>query len=59
MITAPSSTLGIAQAMKRLLDDQEFSSQLRATAAEWARSRYSITELVHVNLDFWSRIRDA
>ena len=59
LLVDPFDPASIAQAMKRLLDDQEFSSQLRATAAEWARSRYSITELVHVNLDFLSRIRDA
>ncbi len=59
LLVDPFDPTCIAQAMKRLLNDQDLNSRLRAAAAEWARSRYSITQLVHDNLAFWSTLRDG
>ncbi len=54
LLADPFDPTSIAGAMRRLLDDAALSARLRSEAATWARSRYSISRLVHDNVDFWS-----
>ena len=54
LLVDPFDPASIAGAMRQLLDDAALSARLRTEAATWARSRYSISRLVHDNVHFWA-----